>query len=259
MVQGKGIPMKKVVRMMVGMTIASISASATAGPLSLPLRTVSANEYVPLSVETIFVPKNFDARSPIVIFLDGHLPDTCYDFDHYAVLRDNESLGIEVDAFGRRNDSDCTDTEVPFSVQVPLGHLSEGHYAIKSGEASELLDVSRGFDLLPYERFATIDTVDVVHDQESWRYHVVVSGRYTDSCGKLSSVQFIDSGKTKELRLIIRHDPTSNEPCHSINTSFSIPIALPTNMAPGRYLVHVRSENNAVIGKVFTVEESRAP
>jgi hypothetical protein len=69
-------------------------------------------------------------------------------------------------------------------------------------------------------------------------------------CLAFQDIKVLDQGKVIVVLPILEQTSTT---CHSTQEHFHQKVALPSNLAPGRHLLHVRSLNGRSLNRLFEV------
>ncbi len=253
----------------VALTATILSApSALAGPGAANRGDVR----VEIPLQGAFAPsRGYDDNDMVEVVLHGNLPNSCYRLAESAFERGNgHALRVRQFAImsnlGRCFDKDAMPAHlkmaVPFTTVVRVGRLELGSYQI-AYDAGEGAPRTRAFgvahasaltvDDLPYAPVSTIAT------REYWsalqEVQVSLSGTLTSDCVELAPiVPFERLGDVFVVLPLVR--PVSPAPaaalCELAYRPFQTTISL-GRLAPGQYLIHVRSMAGNSVNKVIEV------
>ena len=228
--------------------ISSLSTMATA-------RTSDPQGYLTeVNVREIFVPNGFDNNDDVVMVLDGELPNSCYRVVSTKVLFDDATKTYQAIQIARRFNSVCIPDPTPFWTEVHVGLVEAGTFTVKSiGAANETLGVKVSASSNPDDfLYAPVESARTERDDATGLFSGYLTGRIMNSCMELQEIRVQDSGKTIEVLPIMKMALRSD--CQQTEQSFNWKFDLPSGMATGRHLLHVRSLSGKAVNYMFSVE-----
>jgi hypothetical protein len=202
----------------------------------------------------VFAPVGFDDNDEAVMVVDGFLPSGCYRLTRPNVVIDQVAKTIVVTPQARYFNIPCVEALVPYHFDVNLGVLSIGDYKVTVINANavplpERLAVTEASNAGPDDfLYAPIDEVTVNENHDSGKLTATLRGRFTLDCMTFGDVRVIDNGKSVNILPIMKVD---HEGCQAVETPFVQTVDLPTSIAAGRHLLHVRSLNGAAVNYLF--------
>ena len=212
---------------------------------------------VSLDARFLFVPQGFDSNDQTEVVVDGYLPDACYKIVPPRVEFDAEQKLFTVvpQAFHFEGEGMvCGTYQVPYTVTANLGVVRAGSYTVAvGGVAKRELKVNRSSTIGPDDfLYAPVDQVFVDVDASRQSIVAYITGRYTNSCMRLTETKILEQGETTVLLPII--SLANRDDCHETDMSYKgISVKLPWK-GPGRYLVHTRSLSGSSVNSVFSVD-----
>lgn len=215
------------------------------------LLSTASHALVNADVKTLFVPVGFDDNDEIVVVADGYLASPCLKLTTPLVLPNLQTKRIVVQPRAKLVEGECKwDFRVPFTQVITLTSLPKGNYLVttEDGKATERLGVVEATTgAVDNSMYAPIDKVRIRITEEG-KFEAVVEGRFSDNCFRVSEMKLFNSGKTLELLPMM--DRREGGDCEPKETPFVARHVLP-DLAPGRYLLHVRSLNGQSANDVF--------
>ncbi|MCX6125171.1 MAG: hypothetical protein NTV34_10570 [Proteobacteria bacterium] len=212
---------------------------------------------VSLDARFLFVPQGFDSNDQTEVVVDGFLPDACYKIVPPRVEFNMEQklFTIVPQAFHFEGEGMvCGTYQVPYTVTANLGVVRAGSYAlIARGVPEKKLQVNRSSSIGPDDfLYAPVDQVFVDIDASRQSIVAYITGRYTNSCMRLTETKILEQGETTVLLPIISLE--NRDDCHETDMSYKgISVKLPWK-GPGRYLVHTRSLSGSSVNSVFSID-----
>lgn len=215
-----------------------------------------AGELQPIrDTKNLFIPIGFDDNDDVVVVLDGFLGDACDRLRAPQVKIDRVRHEIRIQPMKERVGQQCPEILVPYHQVVTLGTLPAGRYVVQTAD----LDLG---DVLLVKQ-APVTTPDDYLYAPAESAHIasriggpataIVRGRFTDTCSTLLETRLIPAGRVLQVLPILARsarDPQGNA-CAPADKPFEARVDLPT-LAPGRYLLHVRSLNGQSLNTVFS-------
>ncbi len=212
---------------------------------------------VPVGMDNLFVPVGFDDNDEVEIVADGHLPNACHRLTDSFVNVDVEKREITVQPKARRFDGICHDDfKVPYQKVIALGQLAAGKWTIKTAYPgkTETLDIQHVEGKGPDNHlYAPVDAARMGVDIGG-KWAAKIRGRFTNTCYRIEKLELIPSGKTLQLLPIMIRDVKDPDgmPCREKEREFEAEVAMPGDLMPGRYLLHVRSLDGRSVNDVFS-------
>lgn len=202
---------------------------------------------VDIKIQNLYAPFGYDDNDEVTVVLDGYLPDTCFKLATTEVEHKGDKITIKQHA--REYSGNCFDVTVPFTVTVKLGVLPLGSYEVVAGTATERLTVKEATKAGPDDYlYAPVDAARVE------KQTAILSGRFTNSCLKIDSVQRNHTSKTVQVLPIMKLlTPTeAGKECVAGEFPFEQKVSLADlKLDNGRHLLHVRSLDGQSINTVF--------
>jgi hypothetical protein len=207
----------------------------------------------------VFVPSGYDDNDEVVIVVEGYLTSTCQQIRSAKV----SPLGnaFEVTPMTESHGTICDPLRTAYTLNVILNPdrpLEEGDYEVhvlgtKGKVLKEPLHIDHavgpGVDNALY---APIDNVEVGM-LSGGKMRAVIEGRFQNTCRAVRVLLSTKNGKTYELRpevLKLTQD-RNGAPCAEKEWRFNAYADFDEPL-PGRYLMHVRSQNGRALNQVFS-------
>ena len=212
-----------------------------------------ADEPRSVGATNLFVPQGYDDNDEIVVVLDGVLPSTCYQLAIPEVQTDYSTRKITVDIKAHLNPGPCVNVPVPFEQEIDLGSLAAGEWSIGTTVShleSKLL-IHKASTANPDEYlYAPIDSVSVTLNPDTGRWSAELTGDILATCLSFQETKLLEEDKVLVVLPILTQ---KDEECRPTSEHFKREVLLPSNLAPGRYLLHVRSLNGRGVNHLFEV------
>jgi hypothetical protein len=217
-------------------------------------------ELVEVPVRRVLFPSNgYTDHDMIQIRAEGELPDPCYEFGETTVSRDAQGV-FSIHPHAWRHSSDACDTgdmlgESPYSIDVSLGRLKAGDYAVAfapdddSTDSRKLRVASAPVANQGEARAAQVTSFDlrqiVLEGQEVL---VTLRGLLSSPCRKIADKALVrDFGDTIVLSAL------ESESCASSgNGTYEKTVSLGIR-PPREYLVQIRGQNGQILEQTFAV------
>ncbi len=205
---------------------------------------------VPVNFQKIYVPDGFDSNDHVQFMGEGQFQNSCYRHHQSRVEVDKENKIISVRPVAYKYPGLCLQWILPFNRVVDVGILPAGNYKIVQSSDGTQLGAAHIKEATRLEAddylYAPINQALIVGDKGS--YKLYMDGEFAMSCMK-----------TKEVKFQIQRDVIVVQPIAEIDTSTPcLPGAYPFQssvdiglMAPGKYLLHVRSMDGKAINTLF--------
>ncbi len=212
-----------------------------------------------VSAARLYVPTGYDETDEIVVVVEGYLDSTCYQIRNAKVAL--TGAVFEVSPQAEKYGDDCDPLPVPYVLEVVLNPeepLAPGQYKVrvasKTKSLVETLHVTAvEDDAVDNYRYAPVDGA-AVGVLSGGRMRATIEGRFQNTCMVMDRIEIsTQNGKTYEMLPIakmLKRDAKGN-PCRQMERRFeaSRDFAEPP---PGRYLLHVRSQNGHSVNHIFT-------
>lgn len=239
------------------LSIAGVAASAMATQ-SIPVKSV------------FFPAQGYDDNDALVQFVvDAELPNSCYiqGLSHAKLDAENKTIEV-VQLAERREDGICANSDenlpqnaklpIPFSSETSLRTLAAGDYSVefltqdKKTAKSLHVDVAPSTSVDSYS-YATITNIFAPADvsASSDTFEIRITGTLNSSCAYLSKVEAI---LVNDVIVVLPKVAQKNDICLPTNKSFYKVVKAKTP-APGRYLLHGRSQGSVARNMLFNVTE----
>jgi DNA gyrase inhibitor GyrI len=248
--------------------VALLVASAT----SLPTPTLAdppSREEIPVRA-VLFPATGFDDNDNVRILIEGVLPDACYVLGDRTVSINPHTRKVMIRQYAwRQTTGACASgdllTEGDFSEEVSLGRLPAGeyrvaHYPTGNGAAtwrSLKVAVAQAstIDNAIYARVTSIDVPDLALATDNVR--VRITGLLTSDCFQLGEPLSVQQVEDTFVILPVenRKFDCISAPTPQMGRVFDRTLEL-GRLPPGRYLVHVRSNNGQVVERAFSVVQA---
>ena len=224
---------------------------------------------VQIPISEVFIPGGYDDNDNVEVVVDGVLPNACYQLAHTQVYQSGNTFQL-IQYAEVRTVADCKnqdslpsklDWPTSYSAVVNLGVLSAGRYDVayaqsKTGglELESLQVVTATTNEVDDKTYAPISRAfvpEVIYQTNN--VQVVLSGVLGTLC--LEVDQNIEIRRNDNVIVIL---PTLKERPGLECSRSSRPIEIVQslgNLAPGRYLLHVRSTVGKAVNRTFTVIE----
>lgn len=225
----------------------TFSALTVLASLGLPSAFAETPKKVIVKPSTVFAPVGFDDNDNAQIVFGGYFPNTCYKTAAplFSVEQGKNKIYITDRAY-YQTIGDCLEIEVPYTQVVQIGALTPGKYEIyfesskggffSSGKYLSVRAATRADEddqmYAPVEQ-AYIDLKDIDEPK------LVISGKFTNSCMKLKTVEF-ERMTDDILNVLPIATFIHQKECKSRLVPFHKTINLPRNLY-GNSLIHIRS------------------
>ncbi len=214
-----------------------------------------------VNASAVYVPVGYDSNDRrIVIVIEGYLPSSCHRITGARVHRKNSIF--EVAPQMEMQGTDCeAGLKVPYLLEKTLnrgGPISAGNYevhvpAVQGGMLKEPLIVKTAPVARPDSfDYAPVESADVGM-LSGGRMRAEIEGRLQNTCYSVEIKLSTQNDKTYELLPLLRKGTKDKEgePCqerewrYQAHADFDEP-------APGRYLLHVRTQDGWFLNRLFT-------
>lgn len=205
----------------------------------------------PIPATQLWIPAGFDDNDDVVIVAEGVLPDTCHQLSDPSVEVGSGNSNIAVTLQATVAAGQCAPVPVPFQQEIYLGQLTSGIWSVTvNGLAAEqLLNVARatgsGIDDYIY---APVERVKVKVDEATGQSVIQLRGKLSVSCLTWKEARLIVQPTVFVILPILEQTSTD---CRPATRLIAHDIPVPSDLANGRYLIHVRSLNGRAINHVF--------
>ncbi len=213
-----------------------------------------------IDIKHVYVPRWFDTGDIPQIYIEGEFPDQCYrkDTQVFPVVENNN---IYFKLFKYQNPGPCKEIKTPFGMLVDLRQpLDEGSYTVhhmRSGVAQPVAKMNiRQTETLQRDDFvyAPVDSAMTYYDAELGRSVLTLYGTFNNNCLSFDDSQirvYKGASDMIEILPVIKKDAVGKdgEACSQIDVSFIKHVAIPEVVAPGRYLLHIRTMDGSSFNK----------
>lgn len=211
-------------------------------------------ELVPYGVTRAYIPQGFDSNDATHVVVEGTLPNTCYRVGPGKAKLDTETnkIIVEQTAYVYKG-AMCMQMIVPFNLTLDIGILNVADYTVKDAVTSKelgTLPVSLATSADPDDyNYATISDAYVDHTFTGERA-IILHGQLPGNCWYLSEKRVIRESKDvlTVLPILAKREDVQ---CNDAPVYFTTTVELPEDLAPGRHLLHVRSQSGAAVNKLF--------
>lgn len=249
--------------------LGSIAALVLAQSVSASVGPRASDERLEIPVEVAFAPSvGFDDNDNVQSVLHGVLPNACYTLaEAKAEVRPGGNT-IALHQYAVRSvDGICAegaqlpphmDMAIPFTKEVDVGRLQAGDYDLAyttygSRDKKRALNVGVAptvtVDSLPYAGITNVHTDDLV--APATEIKAVLKGVLNSSCTSLD--EYVRIEKEGDVFVVL---PTIKVEkgvlCMQLLIPFEREITL-GRAAPGKYLIHTRSQNGRAVNRVIEV------
>ncbi len=214
----------------------------------------------PLVVTNLFVPWGYDSNDVVVIVVEGYLENTCQQVRGASIVANG--FEFEVTPLAETLSTKCEPLVTAYTLEVvlnPKGPLDRGNYAVvaqgpNGTRLKETLVVEQASGAgLDNASYAPVDTIEV-GVLSGGRMRAVLEGRFQNTCLSLEMALTTTNGKTYELVPIVvplKMD-RFGKPCAEKEWRYRVHKDFEEPTTPGRYLLHVRSQNGKSLNHVFS-------
>lgn len=209
--------------------------------------------------ERLYVPTGYDETDEVVVVVEGYLDSTCYQIRKAKVVLNGSVFDVYPQA--EKQGVDCDPLPVPYVLEVllnPDDAIAPGRYQVrvasKTKNLVETLQVEEAeVNQVDNHPYAPVDDAEVGM-LSGGRMRATIEGRFQNTCMVIDRIDVsTQNGKTYEMLPIVKmlkKDP-KGDPCRQKERRFDAfrDFAEPP---PGRYLLHVRSQNGHSVNHIFT-------
>lgn len=190
-------------------------------------------------VDHLFIPKGFDNKGNVEVFVSGKFPNSCYSRNKVEVSVRNEKINVQITALLNREAKDCEVIDVPYMENVTIGNLQAGQYEINVNNfLKDILQVSTRSDGVDEKLYAMVNYVELGFTG-GVNGDVFLIGRTTD-CLAFDHMETISNGiDTLTIFPIMKK---ISGPCSDKRTYFNKPIRFnPQAFSNNKILLFVRT------------------
>lgn len=208
----------------------------------------------PVNTNAVYLPDGFDDNDQSQLVIEGVLPSTCYQLTSPAIEKNDTAMTIAIVAQAYVNNGNCAPTPVPFNQEVDLGSLAAGIWKISVGglDGTEDLRITHSTTSGPDDFiYAPVENARISKDPATGTWRVSLRGKISVSCMDWKEARLIVQSRVLIVLPIL--EQTSVD-CRPTTAPFEREVALPADLAEGRYLVHVRALNGRAINTVFNLK-----
>jgi hypothetical protein len=207
----------------------------------------------------LYVPVGYDSNDEIVAVVEGYLENTCEQLRGAKVTPVGTDFLIEPQS--EKHGTKCDPLLTPYTLEVvinPEESLDQGRYTVRVQGRSKMLTeplvVKVASGQWPDEHiYAPVDDAEVGL-LSGGRMRAVIQGRFQNTCVVIDEMVLdTKNGKTYELRPKTKWLTADEKgaPCAYKETRFTAKVDF-DEPAPGRYLLHVRSQSGRSVNRVFS-------
>jgi hypothetical protein len=214
----------------------------------------------PLKATQLFVPLGYDNNDVIVVVVEGYLENTCQQVRSASVAQ--SQFEFEVTPLAETLDTRCEPLVTAYTVEVvlnPKGPIDRGNYLVTAPgpngvRLKEPLPVGEATEVgIDNARYAPVDSLEVGM-VSGGKMRAVLEGRFQNTCLSLEMGLTSSNGKTFELVPIVvpLKADRFGKPCADKEWRYRAHKDFDEPTLPGRYLLHVRSQNGKSLNRVFS-------
>lgn len=224
-------------------------------------------ERIDIPVESALAPvEGYDDNDNVEVVLTGYLPDACHTLAESFVEHGADGKSIQVHQYALRKDEGvCAHGAsmpphmalmVPFTVTVPIGRLPSAEYRIEylgQGGTSRHRRLNVAIAAVPtidnysYAGVTSVTAPDLVSSRQDVK--VKVSGLLNSTCTALDdSIRIVKENDVYVVLPVLKI--RRGVICAQTLVPFQKEVTL-GRLAPGKYLVHVRSMNGRAMNRVI--------
>ncbi len=202
----------------------------------------------------LYVPTGYDETDEVVVVIEGYLKSACYQIRKAMVIENGKIF--EVFPQAELRGTDCDPLPVPYVQEVVLNpeqSLDAGSYEVHVPSRGKTLVEPLVVEATVNRAYAPVDNAEV-GTLSGGKLRATIEGRFQNTCMVLDQIDLSTrNGKTYELLPLVKmlkKDP-QGKPCRRQERPFNAgrDFAEPP---PGRYLLHVRSQNGHSVNHIFT-------
>lgn len=214
--------------------------------------------------DNVFVPYGFDNNDNSQVIIEGEFPNTCYRVGPTEVAVDEEKKRITITNQAYfYNGCFCEFVLVPWTKTVDLGIRSAGDYQIfvrtrtpkdalrgtlNVAVAKQTADSYGPDDHL----YAPVSDAYMESNQNGAPFHLILRGRFMDSCLKLKEVKVIhDTARAPNVVVVLPIAERIEGDCLPDTKPFETKVAVDHPDLKGKVLLHVRTLNGNSLNQVI--------
>jgi hypothetical protein len=226
-------------------------------------------ERVEVLIGNVFVPDvGYEDKNTIEVTLDGYLLNSCYQIADTQVETSPDAASITIHQFAdHRTDGVCAESStipvqmrdnVPYTLDVSIGHLSAGNYKIlfNLGSTPERVSkfkvapsITMAVDDYPYASVSAINIPDVVNGVHN--VNATLVGTLANTCQFIKDVRVLPESEVNTIVVLPILGFKTGVMCAQIVLPFAYKVNV-GKLSEGRYLLHVRSMNGKAVTRVFS-------
>lgn len=200
----------------------------------------------------IYVADGFDANDNVQIVGTGVYNNSCYRNAETEVKVDHEKKTITLIPRAYKYDGLCLQVILPFERVIDVGLLKKGEYSlVQEGQVGVLgkIGVRANVTEAP-DDFQYAPISQAFFQSKNGQNKVYLTGDFPSRCLRLKEIRTQVQTDVLLVQPIVEVDP--NIPC-TVEKSHYEAVAEVGPMAPGRYLLHVRSMNGKAVNNLVEV------
>lgn len=241
----------------------SVSAQAQPSPMQ--------GESVEIPVRKVFAPmRGYDDNDLVEVVLWGYLPNGCYQIAQATVDKDSRGMPVRIHQMATKSvDGVCANQDtlpdslkypVPFTTELVLGNLPMGDFTIEyntpNGKAERTINIAHAealtIDNQPYASVSNAQVREILPANQD--AVVTITGVLNNSCAYLTDdFEVVRQPDVMVLLPVVRYH--QNTECAFYLRPFERTVNL-GKLEPGRYLLHVRSQQGKAVNRLFFVGKS---
>jgi hypothetical protein len=235
-----------------------------------PPPTAPTMERVEVLIGNVFVPDvGYEDKNNIEVTLDGYLQNSCYQLADTQIAQGSDPYTVIIHQFADlRTDGVCSDPanipvqmrdNIPYTLNVSLGHLTAGNYKILFNQGSfperqSTFNVApattMAVDDFPYAFVSSLNMPDVVVGTHA--VTVTLVGTLANTCQFVKEVKVLPELNVNTIVVLPILGYRTGRMCAQIVLPYEYKVNL-GKLGEGRYLLHVRSQNGQAVTRVFSV------
>lgn len=234
----------------------ALTALALAGVTSVNTAQAANPIVVPSSFSVGYMPNGFDDNDQVQFAAEGTLYDSCHKPAAKPKIDvDLSARRIHVTPQALRYAGPCLDVVTPYSQVIDVGILPPGNYAVSAGASRRVigqLPVTMATSAAPDDYlYAPIN--QAFYRRNTARHAVILTGEFSNSCFSFKETKVRVYQNVITVQPIAELSSSRSHSCRPGRFPFERVAELP-RIAPGRYLLHVRSLNSTAVNSLINIE-----